>query len=479
MPLWSLTQERVEKLRRQIGDKEVEIDVLIKLSKEDLWKKDLDDFIEEWRLQLDDERQRKRRVNNMGRRASAKLKLGARAPAVKKRKAMGDDPEDSDFGGPKPKKSVNEAKRPTITVPHKQKAGILGYLNKASPTSKTNGGAKFRQVDGAEDDSEMDVDDDEVVAPVAEKAKSKPISRGKIAEPAPKKTKALPKSKPVEEDDDSDIHEATRPVPTRQARTARKPINYGLSDSDSDNGDDLLGDVGKMVKGIGGVNGESTADGRPLFTSSLSRPGSSAGLKPAPRLSKPFADLSADDTDYSKLVPQQSPRRSILVTSGKDTALSDEDEEDDDDDIFLSAPKVKPKAKAAPRPAQAETKPVKPVVKAGRGRAKKDTETKVSASSKKIQLSPAAKAYAAKQAKANKRRADKSDDDADAMADDILSSEGSIKENSPPPQKAPARPARRAATTKAVPRYVIDDDSDEDGGADQMDSSAMFTEDDE
>ena len=51
MPIWSLTKERVEKLLKQVGDKELEIDTLLKLTKEDLWKRDLDEFIAEWRFQ--------------------------------------------------------------------------------------------------------------------------------------------------------------------------------------------------------------------------------------------------------------------------------------------------------------------------------------------------------------------------------------------------------------------------------------------
>ena len=47
MAIWSLTQERVEKLRRQIGDKEEEIDALIKLTPKDIWSVDLDAFVEE------------------------------------------------------------------------------------------------------------------------------------------------------------------------------------------------------------------------------------------------------------------------------------------------------------------------------------------------------------------------------------------------------------------------------------------------
>ena len=471
MPLWSLTQERVDKLLRQIGDKEEEIDELIKLSKEEIWNRDLDAFIQEWHDQLKEERDRKRRVNNMGRRASSKLKLGAKAPAlVKKRKALGDDPDDEDFGAPKPKKVVNEAKRPTITVPHKPKAGILNYLHspKGKTLSKTN-----RNMDGASSDLEMDVDDEELPA-----------------KPAEVKSKAASKELDLSEAED----DSRAPAP-RQARAARKPIKYAaLSDSDSENGDDLLGDVSNMVKGIGAVSGETKSDNRTLFSSSTSRPTSSAGLKTTSKILKPATNLSADDTDYSKLVPQQSPRRSLLVTA-KDTRMSDDDDEEDDFDLLsVNKPKPKPAAKpnapsskppkAAKAPAKAATKSSAGTSKGGRGRRKKDAarEGSVQATgpAKSLQLSPAAKAYAAKQAKANKKKLEDSDDDMDAMADDILNSDDSINENSPPPRKAPARPARRAATTKAAPRYVIDDDdSDEDAGAAGNDSSAMFSEDDD
>lgn len=110
MPIWSLTKERIEKLSKQIGDMEAEIDRLIKLTKEYLWNSDLDAFINEWRFQLDDEDTMRKKASKMGRRASNKLKFGAKGPAVKKRKAQGEDHDDSDFGGQanarKPKSKV-------------------------------------------------------------------------------------------------------------------------------------------------------------------------------------------------------------------------------------------------------------------------------------------------------------------------------------------------------------------------------------
>ena len=76
MPLWSLTQERVDRLLKQIGDKEDEVNVLMKKSKEDLWEADLEDFINEWRFQLEDEKHRQKNIRK-GRRESKKFATAA------------------------------------------------------------------------------------------------------------------------------------------------------------------------------------------------------------------------------------------------------------------------------------------------------------------------------------------------------------------------------------------------------------------
>lgn len=106
MALWSLTQERVDKVLRQMAEKEQEVDALMKKSKEDLWKADLDDFIAEWKFQLEDEHNRKRNIRK-GRRVSKKFATSANPKAaVKKRKGLGDAFDDSEFEefAPKAKK---------------------------------------------------------------------------------------------------------------------------------------------------------------------------------------------------------------------------------------------------------------------------------------------------------------------------------------------------------------------------------------
>jgi DNA topoisomerase II len=476
MPLWSLTQERVDKLLRQISDKEIQMDTLIKLSKEDLWRKDLDDFIAEWRFQLEDEQQRQRTIAKTAknRRTSKKFKIG---PAVKKRKGLGDDSGDDDFEVAKPSK-----KQTKITAFKAPRATVVEDLPKTNAFAGLSEMMAKRSTDGASEDPDVIGDDGDLDLSKKSKAEAKqkaakPKGSGLVHSKSKSKTAALTKNsdttaRPRQEATtaDSDVEEvASKPV-ARQARAvAKKQINYGI-DTDSDNGDDLLGDVSNMVKGLPTANGES----RPFFSNSASRPISSAGYKPASKAPlKVVDDLSDDETDYTKLVPQQSPRRSILVTA-KENNITDDEEDDEDMDIRPAPSRQPPKAALPaqkPIKATALTAKAKPQTKA----TKKATAT---APAKKNPQSPVAKAYAKRLAK--KRVVDDSDDDIDAMADDILNSaesEEDFKKPSPPPQKASARPARRAATVTKKATYAFDDDDDDDSDEVQgnEEPSAIFS----
>jgi DNA topoisomerase-2 len=533
MPMWSLTQERVEKLRRQIGDKETEIDVLIKLSKEDLWTRDLDEFINEWRFQLADEEARARKASGLDkkRRVSAKLATGGArgAAASRKRKAAnGDDPDDEDFGGPKTKKAAAAKKK------EPQTNSLMNFLNKSSAKASPSPAADV--TGDSDDDFDMDIE----VLPKKSRAAAKPkpqpkeeddffdideiprASRGSAqpsaapsvapsAEPDPfdmdsdRDVEEAPKPKPaakrgtkakakVEEESDDDFLEIAKSEAAKPAASARarKPVKYSAPiDSDSDNGDDLLGDVSQMVKGIGGDSGAS----RQLF-SERPRSESAASLKVAPKSATANDDFDPDETDYSKLIPQNSPRRSIQVKP-KDAKVDNEADEDDDEDDAPVKPtargKAAPKPRAAPKTKavpKAASQPIdiddededdelfkpnargKAAPKAAaaaskaRGRPKKEPAAKPAPKSAPA-LSPAAKAYASKQAKSKKIADDYSEDDIDAMANDILSSPAGKApvdeddEPAPPPRRAAAaRPARRGAATQKK-SYVIEDDSEE------------------
>lgn len=475
MAIWSLTQEKVEKLLKQIGDKEEEVDTLIKLSPKDIWNVDLDAFVDEWNTQLDEEAKRKKKIAGITRRASHKLGIGASkgGKAKKKRKAGDSDSEDdsgSDFGPAKKKAKP-------------KKEGLLSYLRQdTEPVKKPNATAALKsssafgstapakqgtllshlvkkestpQTDGASDD------------PPA--AKAAPVV--KRAKPAAAKT--TKKALVIEsDDDDSDVFAAVakegEKKPTQAVTAARggraaakQAPKYNIDNSDSDSeGDDMLGDVSSMVKTIGtaGSNGvpmfKATGAVRP-GSNGTTRPGSAAGGSKAAKKSSPI-EIDDDTTNYEGLMPQPSPKRPA-PRNVNDTIMSSDDE---DFDFAVKKPaaskliaKPKAAAKAVPKPKASST-----VV------AKKATA-----------LSPAAKAYAAKlaktagrltkpAAKAKKPIAIDSDDemeDADAIANDILSDEDDEEPTPKPASRAPAaRPGRRAAAAKPA-KYVVSDEEAE------------------
>ena len=454
MPIWSLTKERVEKLLNQVGDKEIEIDTLIKLTKEDLWTRDLDDFLAEWRFQLDDEAKRQKKVANMGRRASKKLNI-AGGVAGRKRK---NDSDDDDF-------NVAPVKVKKAAMPKKEVGGLLSYMmpetkTKASPKSKpkaptaTQKAAK-RALDlistsargEDKDDVWTNLDGSGSDVPNVTKPKAAPLKAAlqkKKAEPVPKKTY----SDDEEEDADEEI---IRPTASRRPRgAAAKQISYEEGDSDSD-GDDMLFDVGKMVKGIDTAS-VPTEKTRPLFSASMSRPGSSAGLPKKSTSSKPAIDIDSDDTNYSKLAPPAT-KKGPIVTA-RNTSLSDDDDDDDSlgDMVVPPSKASKPASKASAKPAP-KTKAPAPAKKATKAAAPPPPEPK------KMTLSPAAKAYAAKKAKAEKAALkannSPSDDDLEGLVDEILDDDDDEED------AGVRRPARRAASAAPKKKWVISDDEDE------------------
>lgn len=350
-----------------------------------------------------------------------------------------------------------------------------------------------------------------VVAPVFQKAK---------AAARPKKAAAQTKI----EDDDGDV-QMLRESPVRKPRAAsNKARTYKLSDSES-NGDDMLFDVGKMVKGIDNASADQTASSRPLFSSgSMPRPGSSSGLakKSAPA-AKQTIDLDGDDTDYSKLAPPPASNR-VAPIKARSKVLTDVETDEDDDIIPARArsppPKASKKSKApktaAPPPTKSQARDtdeddddispahvpstlpkaakasksakqttVKPVKAKASTNAivKKTTQTKLTELPKV--MSPAAKAYAAKRA----RNATKNDTDAfdavEKVADEIMD-EGSVIADEDDDDEGDEslvvrRPARRAAVQAAVKskksyKLSSDDDEDEDEIEDDEDEEEQESE---
>lgn len=489
MAIWSLTQERVEKLLRQIGDKEDEITVLTGRSAQDLWRTDLDELLLEWHTQLEEEDKRDKKLKSKTRRTSGKLGIGGKAS--KKRKADSDD--DSDFGPKRVAKTkakpvskgmtglmamnpiVNGVEQKPVVPPPADRQLTLEDTFKPAATKEKAAPAKKAAKKVVEPDS----DDEEMPKP-AKKAAARPKKvvevdeddddDAEIAKPVRKPAGRPKKVVDLDEDeDDEDVFAAVAkeaaPKPAgRTGRAAAQKKKYTVDsdeDASSDGGNDMLADVSTMVKGIGGGSNEGPT--RLFHPQSGSRPTSSHGLKQKPsRKNLAEADISDDETDWAALA-QNSPQKTT-----QHTMLSEDDEMLDD--VEAPAPKAAP-AKAVPK--------AKPAPKAKGPAGLKQKKTAALAAPAPKPLSPAAKAYAAKkatgaQAKAGAKKRlpdsdeeeEEEDEDVDQLANDILSDE---EDDSP--VKPTARPSRRAAAAPKS-RYVVDDDEDEE--EDDVEESADF-----
>ncbi|KAI0870975.1 DNA topoisomerase [Hypoxylon argillaceum] len=429
MPIWSFTQERLDRLKEQILKKKAEHDELQALSEKDLWCKDLEDFEETWENQLRLDAEIATGLRRMSRYRNNKKGAG-RGRKIK---------EDNDYmpvaARPKPAaKSTAKSTAKTTKLTEK----VVEKKAKAPKPSSVFGKNRPR-TDGTDD--------------------SDPFSDDDLA--------ALKKKMPIkeEEEEESDV-----PVPARGKRAAATKAKSWIVDDDesaSDDDDKMLVDVGDLVKGVGN-NNENASDTKTsrLSLFPMSRPESSHGDSTALKVkSKPskasdfnFDDFdSNDDTNYEMLAkpsPHKKARNDDL-----DSFLSDDD--------LPPAPKfsAKPKAVAtASEEPKSKSAASAPAVKKGRGKtatakSKPKDEApakKKAAASKATQLSPAAKTYAAKKSKPQpKKDAFDMDDDEDELESDDV--------DSPPPRPAGRSRPGRAAAAKSKPVYVIDDgDEDED-----------------
>ncbi|KAF4971902.1 hypothetical protein FSARC_1407 [Fusarium sarcochroum] len=435
MPIWSLTAERLERLKQAIERKKAEHDELLALSEKDLWCRDLDDFMVEWENQIAIDAEIKTNIRRLGRRVSKKIGAGT----ARGRKAKDEDayePEKKARG--RPKAAAAAAAKPAAKAPVKaetKSAQRFAEMFSAKPKVKKEPSADVMELSD-------NFSDDDYAA----------LSRGKPSAPAIKASQS-----PTEAPD-------TGRVKRVAASKARAIID---DDSESDD-DQMLGDVGALVKGIDKPAGDRERGRFSLHA--MSRPDSSQGNGSASGLSKAkaksakafdFDSDSPDDTNY-ELLAKSSPHKTATKDDHVDSFLSDDE------------PFVAPAKPAASKSKSASASPDEPApaglatVKKGRGRpaaakskepakpkaapkaAAKATTTKAAGkvtsrpAAKQTTLSPAAKAYAAKKAIKKSVLDDDSDED---MAEP----------DSPPPKAASrARPGRAAASRRPI---VVDDDS--------------------
>lgn len=405
LPIWSLTQERVDKLKAQMVGKKEEHDTLAKRSEKDLWCEDLDNFVAEWELQLKEEAEYQKSIRDTNRRASRKIGAGKGRGKAKAKN-------DEEYN-PKPAKASGPPKIVKVEQQKTSEKFASMFAGKAKPKRKDSLGLDGVEEAEASGISDGDFDALKVIKP------TKQVSRAPSEQPGPSNGRVK-----------------------RAAAAAPKQWRDDDDESESDD-DKLLGDVGAMVKGIGGGETLDNANGRvSLFA--MSRPGSSHGRatsvgndlpKVKHKASKTFDFSDGDETNYEMLAKSSPHKAPPVPKDNLDSFLSDEE------DLVPITKKIPAKAAAPAAKVPAKRGP-KPKAKAVPVKKSVELEPKA--------LSPAAKAYAAKQSKMKLTSKNVfSDDDED---DDI------VMGDSPPPKPA-AKPSK--AKTVSRPTVISDDEEDE------------------
>jgi len=485
-------------------NKKEEHDQLKKLSEKDLWCQDLDAFVAEWELQLKEEADYQKSIRNTNRRASRKIGAGKNGGRGRPKASAAD----TEYN-PKPTKA--NANKGVEKVVSKQATSFLKMFQAKSKKPGTTGS------DGLEDDTEMNEasglsDNDFATLKASQpavKEKDSSTSRGNSEQPGPSSARGK----------------------RAAAAAPKKWVDDNDEESESDD-DKFLGDVGAMVKGIGGGEkiGNATKNGR-LSLFAMSRPGSSHGRSTSndlPKLKGKPSKVSGldsdedDQTNYEMLARSSPHKAAPAPRNNLDSFLSDDDDDlmiakkapakvtgsraiakrpllSDDEDDEVPVPKKVLKKAAVPKAVEEVTissdddeeeeeedprpvikkAPVKSVAKAV-PKAKKAPAPKKpvrEAQAKSVALSPAAKAYAAKQSKTLVKKVPTFSDDED---EETMMG----KDTSPAPAPAPAAAARgggrgrpaRAAAAKPKKAVYIESDDDDEMDLDDNDESALVEE---
>lgn len=422
MPIWSLTLERLERLKLAIANKKAEHDELEAKSEKDLWCTDLDELQIEWDVQLALDAEIQTNIRRLGRRVSKKIGAG------RARKPKAEDAYEPE------KKARGKAKAAPVKVETKT-AQRFAEMFSAKPKVKEEPKADVMELSD-------NFSDDDFAA----------LGRGKAAAPKASrpKTESAPQPLPL----DSQSEDDDEPVPARNRRAAASKAKAFFDDDSESNDDDFLGDVGAMVKGIGDKPAEESTGRVSLYA--MNRPESSHGnassgalpkLKSKP--SKTFDSDGPDDTNYEMLA-KSSPHKTVAKSDVIDDFLSDDDDVVPRAAVKASALKqqVLPGLSAVKKP---RGRPAVGAAAKAKAKAKAEPKAKVKATAKTTALSPAAKRYAAK--KAVQKTFD--DDSEEDMAD---------------PEPVVAKPpVRRPGRAAAVRRPVVI--SDEESSAGEEDES--------
>ncbi|KAL1925022.1 uncharacterized protein VTP21DRAFT_4676 [Calcarisporiella thermophila] len=208
MQMRSMTIERVEKLMKEKEAKQRELDALIPLTVADLWTRDLDDFLEEWKAELERDR--------LAELSATSNKKGKRA-----RKSY-------------TKSTAKKAAKPSVSAASKLQA----TLDSLFFSSAASGAAASPSLSAENaDSSAISLPDSPVVKqePVDQKpSEAKLVKATKRAPKQPRQPKATaPKAQALKESDDETEKSSEPPAPRPQR--ARKKMTYmEISELDDD-----------------------------------------------------------------------------------------------------------------------------------------------------------------------------------------------------------------------------------------------------
>ena len=513
MAIWSLTAERLEKLKGQIAAKRAEYDELDALNEKDLWCKDLDAFALEWETQLGLDAEIRTNIRRTARRVSKKIGAGGgrgrrqkdedayepekkgKAKAVKAPKpevktaqrfaemftaqpkkiksefgvdGAGDDQsDDDDF------MSLGKPKASQTSIPASSAADAR---NKRTASTK----AKSYVIDDDDDDDDefndfMEVDEpavpsrkvesayesaaEEDVKPVKRTAaaKAKPsyiddddLDMDEVEEVKPAKRAAATKAKPSSVDDeDLDMDEDEDLKPAKRSAASKAKPVY----ADDDEDEDMESDDDKMLGNIGamvkGISAPAADKGR-LSLFAMSRP-DTANESALPKIRAKASKSNFHDFDSH----DDTNYEALAMSSPRKSTKADDLDGLLSDDDLPPVNKISSIAKASSsQVASSKAKaPLNVVSAASKKRGRPAGAKNKSKDEPAAKTKPTGLSPAAKAyaAKKAKARAAFSDDEDDDM--DVP----------PSPVAKPAARGRpgRAATAKAKPVYVVDDDDDE------------------
>lgn len=403
MPIWSLTQERLDKLKDAINKKKDDIEGLSAKSEKDLWCADLDDFMTEWDAQVALEQELQTKIRRMGRRESKKIGAG------RNRKGKDDDdykPEKKSKGKGKAAAAKAAPKVKTETKSAQRFADMFSTKTKKEP--------KDDVVDLSDNFS-----DDDFAA----------LSRNK---PSSARVTELSQSASQSQAEEPDV-----PRPTKRAAASKAKTLFEVS-SDSEVEDvEMIGDIGSMVKGIGKAAGDKSgrlslyAMNRP--ESSQGNSGSSSLQKLKTKASKSSMDIDSHDETNYEMLAKSSPHK---IKDEEDAA------QDSDDELAVTA------AASTTDTGLAAVKKARAKPATSKAKAKPEAKPRAKAAPKATTLSPAAKAYAAKKKTIGVKKIalEDSEDEVDEPPSPV----------SKPKPAARGRPGRAAAAKRPV---IVDEDS--------------------